>query len=669
MRRLTQDLLLGALLSALSLFVLRAWWLRTTETPHSPPEVDGIGVPRAAFPALTQSAVQVASYEIRATLDAKRHRVVARETIHFINRTPATLGELWFHLYLNAFKNDKTLFLRSPFGAGRSGDKAREYGYIDVKKLRIAGGDGTDLWAKRDRHSPGDPDDETDLRVPLENPLAAGAALTLEVEFEDQLPEIVERTGYSGSFHFLGQWFPKLARLESNGQFSHFAFHAQSEFYADFGDYDVTLDVPEAFRVGATGVQVAEKSGNGRQELRFRAENVHDFAWTAWDRFEVRRERIAGTDVTVLFPPHQEQNAEAELSSVRFALPHFNQLYGAYPYPTLTVVHPPEAAENAGGMEYPTLITSGGPWYSAFGGGHFIDVVTTHELGHQWFYGLVASNEHAFPFLDEGLNSYAEAEALEAHYGAGAVFQGFGLGVSSTALNRVISAARGADEPVAQGAADFASFRSLGALVYSRTASVLGTLSGVYGRARVNHAVGQYTRQFRYQHPTPSDFLSVMQAELDAEASTFLAAALFSRGTVDYLVREIANAPLNAPAGVFDGPSGRQERKPEEAHAVAQYKSRVVIYRHGSLELPVDIDLLFEDGSKQRRHWDGHGFTFNVDNTGPSRLASVEIDPEQRILLDDDRSNNWLSQTSAWAPRTFEHLLYGAQALLGALGP
>ncbi len=412
MRRVTQDLLIGAVFSAFSGLLLRALLLDTGALATSLPEPKA---PAPAWPASSESAERVASYEIEAKLDSERHRIAGRETIHFVNRSSAVLNELWFHLYLNAFKNDKTLFLRSPFGAGRSGDKAHEYGYVDVKKLTVVAGAGAgtgeDLWAKRDRHSPDDPDDETDLRVPLPSPLEPGQTLDLLLEFEDQLPELVERSGFVGSFHFMGQWFPKLARLLPGGGFAHFAFHAQSEFYADFGDYDVTLDVPSGFQVGATGSRVRESTAKGRTQLGYHAENVHDFAWTAWDRFETRSERIAGTQVTVLYPPHQSQNAEAELKSVRFALPHFNALYGAYPYPTLTVVHPPEAAANAGGMEYPTLITTGGPWYSTLGGAHFIDVVTTHELGHQWFYGLLASNEHTEPFLDEGFNSYAEAEA------------------------------------------------------------------------------------------------------------------------------------------------------------------------------------------------------------------------------------------------------------------
>ncbi len=670
MRRAARDVLIGALFTGLSGLALRALAGAKSVTPGSG------SAPRlateATFPALSVSADSIASYAIEAKLDTDAHRLTGHETIQFVNRSSAPLSELWFHLYLNAFKNDKTLFLRSPFGAGRSGDKAHQYGYVDVKKLSVTGdgdADGRDLWPNRDQHSPNDPEDETDLRLPLPNPLAPGATLSIELTFEDQLPEIVERTGYLGSFHFLGQWFPKLARLEPDGKFAHFSFHALSEFYADFGKYDVTLDVPEAFRVGASGKLAHESHAAGRKQLHFQVENVHDFAWTAWDKFETRSERIAGVDVSVLYPPHQEQNAQAELDSVRFALPHFNALYGAYPYPTLTLVHPPEGADNAGGMEYPTLITTGGPWYATIGGGHFIDIVTIHELGHQWFYGLVASNEHVSPFLDEGLNSYAEAEAMETRYGAGAVFDGFGLSVTSTALNRALSAARGADEPVGQGAADFASFRNLGALVYSRTAIVMATMGRVYGEAHLAHAVGTYTRRFRFRHPSPSDFLGVMQEELGAEAATALSSALFARGTVDYLVREVSNAPEPSAAGVFDGPSGREQKKPEPPHAPGQYASRVVVYRHGSLELPVDIELIFEDGSRERRHWDGHGFTHNVDHAGPSPIVAVNVDPEQRILLDDDLTNNWRSTTGTPAPRAFERALYAAQLLLGEVGP
>jgi hypothetical protein len=138
---------------------------------------------------------------------------------------------------------------------------------------------------------------------------------------------------------------------------------------------------------------------------------------------------------------------------------------------------------------------------------------------------------------------------------------------------------------------------------------------------------------------------------------------------VDYLVRDISNAPETAAAGVFDGPNGREQTKPEPPHPTTQYAGRVVVYRHGSLEFPVEIELICEDGSRTFQHWDGHGFTHNVDYVGPSKILAVIVDPEQRILLDDDLSNNWASTSGGSAPRSLERSLYVAQSLLGGVGP
>src|SRR6187431_1519672 len=178
MRRVTQDLLIGAVFSLLSAGLLQALFFSTGAKPAS---FAPASKPEFAWPALAESAPKVASYEIEAKLDTEHHRITGRETIHFVNRSTAVLNELWFHLYLNAFKNDKTLFLRSPFGAGRSGDKAHEYGYIDVKKLTVVAGNGQDLWSDADKHSPGDPDDQTDIRVPLPSDITPGQ--TVHVDF------------------------------------------------------------------------------------------------------------------------------------------------------------------------------------------------------------------------------------------------------------------------------------------------------------------------------------------------------------------------------------------------------------------------------------------------------------------------------------------------------
>ena len=152
-------------------------------TPHAAAPPPELGPSYDDDRRLAKTAEPVASYRWVARLDAQRHSVSGRGTITWVNRSETPANELYFHLYLNAFKNSRTLFLRSPFGAGRSGERATRYGFIDVKRMTApALGEG-DLWKHRARHSPDDPEDETDIRVPLPKPVAPGAVLELEVEF------------------------------------------------------------------------------------------------------------------------------------------------------------------------------------------------------------------------------------------------------------------------------------------------------------------------------------------------------------------------------------------------------------------------------------------------------------------------------------------------------
>jgi hypothetical protein len=606
---------------------------------------------------------RVASYTLVAKLDAVEHRVKASGTIELFNFTSVPLRELYLHLYMNAFKNDESLFLRSPFGAGRSGQHGSKWGYVDVKRL-YARELESDLWPARSGRSPGDPDDETDIRVALAAPLEPGKTLTLEIEFEVKLPEIVERTGYVRDYHFVAQWFPKLARLMPDGSFAHFAFHAQSEFAANFGSYDITLEVPEGEVVGATGQCEPASAPAGRRALRCRADDVHDFAWTSWRSFRERRERIGAVDVRVLTPPGHELNAELELDTVRYGLVHFGERFGAYPYPTLTVVHPPDAAGASGGMEYPTLITTGGPWYAPLTGARAVEAVTIHELGHQWFYGLFASDEHRFPFLDEGLNSYAEHSALSARYGVSSAFSGFGLTLQSEALSRTIAAARGADEPIAQGAADFFSFRSLGAIVYSRTATLFSTLERVYGKERLDLALADYAAAARFRHPEPKHLIDAVRGRLGEVAARNLERALFERAGVDYLVRDVQTAAADPRAGVFDEAAGRRTLPRSELRPPPRWAGHAIVLRHGALELPVQIELRFEDGRSERRDWDGSGTRYVVSYEGASRLVAVTVDPERRVLLDEDLTNNAAATVNRGAPRSLERLLYWIELLL-----
>ncbi|HZU84095.1 MAG TPA: M1 family metallopeptidase, partial [Polyangiaceae bacterium] len=478
---------------------------------------------------LAEHARDVVDYTLRASLDPVLHTVHGEGTIVWRNTSEQPVRELWVHLYLNAFKNERSAFLRERIG-GRGSRDPEDWGWIDVRELALRDADGppVDLRSAMETASPDD-GDETDARVRLPRAVAPGEAITLDVVFDDKLPSVVERTGYRGGFHMVGQWFPKVARLEPDGTWAHFAFHHLSEFYADFGTYDVTIDVPEGFVVGATGPAIESRVFDRRRVERHVQRDVHDFAWAAWDEFRTERRTIDGVDVEVLYPPGCAAMARRELDALRFALPYFSSRYGRYPYGLLTVVHPPEDAAEAGGMEYPTLITTGSPWWTP-PGVLAPEIVTVHELGHQWFYGLVATDERAWPMLDEGVNQFAEIDAMEKWRGPGSLVDLAGLRVSDAAVQAVAGNLAAHDEPVAQPADRFSSGAAYGRLVYARTASVLATLARVYGDEAVGRALGRYARRFRFEHPGPEQLASAFERELGAGAAQALRRALFEKG-------------------------------------------------------------------------------------------------------------------------------------------
>ncbi len=584
-------------------------------------------------------ADDIADYTLHASLDPAAHTVSGTGSIHWRNASRRPARELWLHLYLNAFKNDRSDFLRERVG-GRGSNPPETWGGIELRKLALRDREGgaTDLLRAIELHRAGE-EDTTDARVALPRDVAPGESIDLDVVFEDTLPAIVERTGYKEHFHMVGQWFPKLARLEPDGTWAHFPFHHLSEFYADFGTYDVTLDVPEAYTIGATGPAVEARVERGRRIERHVQGDVHDFAWTAWDRWRTARESIDGVDVTVLFPPGFESIADRELATIRFALPYDSARYGRYPYAVLTVVHPQDDASEAGGMEYPTLITSDGPWLTPK---EILipEIVTFHELGHQWFYGLVATNEAAWPFLDEGLNQFAEVDAMGRWRGEGSASDLLDLRISDAAIAAVGANPSVQDEPVAQPANAFSTGANYARLVYSRTAAVMETLARVYGGDAVRSALGLYARRFRFEHPGPEEFLGVFEEALGPRVASTLRAALFEKGWVDYAVD-----------GVEDG--------------------SVLVRRRGTLSFPVDVELVSNDGSTRRERWDGVDASKRIVWRGAGSLRAAVVDPDERVMIDANFENNHGSvrNASAGAPRALERMTYWMQLALGTVSP
>ncbi|HMM34206.1 MAG TPA: hypothetical protein PKA62_05660, partial [Thermoanaerobaculia bacterium] len=256
----------------------------------------------AGLPALAGARVPpVASYRIEATWDEERKVLAGRETITFVNRTGRPFDDVVLHLYLNGFRNTRsTLFRALPPPSGSDG-----FGYCELKRIAPSGGEDLTRRATFASGAAGNPDDRTLVRVPLPRPVAPGETLVLEVDFESRLPRGLLRTGWKDDFVLAGQWFPKLAKATEAGWRGR-PFHPFTEFFADFGDYDVTLLLPAEVkgRVAVTGRVVEESGGDaGRVRVRARAEDVHDFAFAFSPRFEVKTEKVASKALPSARPP------------------------------------------------------------------------------------------------------------------------------------------------------------------------------------------------------------------------------------------------------------------------------------------------------------------------------------------------------------------------------
>ena len=639
--------------------------------------------PACALPA-AELTRPIASYEISCSLDPEKKTVTGTEKITWLNATGKPARTLQFHLYLNAFRNTLSTFWRESHGAGRGGDPMPEsWGWVSISRMTY--GDGTDLLPALTYIAPddGNRDDRTVAEVVLPAPVAPGETATLSLDFTSQLPRVSRRTGYKGDFYLVAQWFPKLGVLEEGGWNCH-QFHATSEFFSDFGNYDVSISVPARFRgkLGATGLLAEEKQDSeGRFFYRFKQESVHDFTWTADPGYLVKEDffREAGLhDVAIrlLLQPEHASQADRYFRSVKAAISGYGRVLGAYPYDTLTVVDPPWGARAAGGMEYPTLITCGTNW-SAPRGVQSPEGVTIHEFGHQFFYGLLASNEFEEPWLDEGFNSYMTARVLAAAYGPNhPVLSVFGLrfplGIDMQHplddSRRYFSVAT-ADYHAVPPSWKFKTSGVYAAMSYSKTALVMATLERLLGTPAMDHALRLYADRWRFKHPKTRDFIAAVNDATGQDWSWFFARTFFSSGAVDYAVEEAESQKAKAPRGRFDGDGKLVPEPPEEIAKPKGWDSVVTVTRRGDVAMPVEIELRFEGTRPYRAKWDGEArWTRFTVSQGP-RLIEAIVDPDEKILLDTDRTNNgrrteadpraaarWTSRSVFWVQNLLDFL-------------
>ncbi len=600
-----------------------------------------------SFSALSKHIVD---YRIKAKLVPAEKAVIGEEVLTWLNDSNVPVTELHFHLYFNAFKNNRSTFNKAGGGFGQVfKPKSDDWGYIDVKKIRIK--DGIDLTLMIEFIQPDDnnTDDQTVMRVLLPEPVQPQETITLEIEFYSKLPGSIRRAGFYDDFFMVTQWFPKLGVL-GDGEWNCHQYHANSEFFADFGVFEVEMTVPNEYVLGATGVRKGEtENTDGTKTYTHYQEDVHDFAWTACPDFVEFREQYTlsdppvSTEMILLIHRTHLNLKERYLQSLKFGLEFYSQNYGAYPYETITLVDPPIKALGAGGMEYPTLFTTIGISFLPEGL-RLPEMVTIHEFGHGYWYGIVANNEFEEAWLDEGINTYSEIKAMDKYYGSDRSMIDLGfLKLSDALQNRIQVIASGRMDPIVTKSWEFYGGGSYGLNVYQKAAVTLLTLENYLGEDVMARVMKAFFERWKFRHPKTDDFIAVAEEESGQDLGWFFDQFLHSPDKLDYAIGALRSREIKEPEGIFNGElKTRSEEKDKSQEKT--YKNEVVIVRKGELIFPQEILIVFENGEEVRERWDGKDRWTRFTYYKPVELKSAQLDPEKKLLLDINHLNNSLTR-------------------------
>jgi aminopeptidase N len=498
------------------------------------------------------------------------------------------------------------------------------------------------------------------FEVRLPRPVLPGQEVEFRIKFHDAFPEVFARTGYKRDFFMGGQWFPKIgvwwkgASIPANANsalagspgWNCHQFHETTEFFSDFGSYDVKLTLPESYVVGASGMQVGSVShSDGTKTVAFHGDAIHDFAWSASPRFREVLSEFQGSagpvKIRLLIEPSHLDQADRYLYALRQSMQRFDQWYGPYPYPQITVIDPPHGAGRAGGMEYPTLITVGTFWWMPRGV-RVPEITIEHEFGHQYWYGMVANNEFEDAWLDEGINSYTEVKVMDSIYGPDtSALQLAGLTLGEAGLQRRSYLSEPDTDPITRPGWQFLDRNAYGAITYGKSATMLLTLEKLIGEDTMRQALRTYFARYRFTHPGPQDFLKTLEEVSGRDLHGYFEQAVYGTSLLDYEISELRS---DRPDWAHRQSSARQEQT-----ADVYYTTTVVVRRKGDFVYPVDVAVKFDNGQTTREHWDGRDRWVRYTYHLPAKAVSAEVDPNGEIWLDRDLFNNSRTAESSHA--------------------
>jgi hypothetical protein len=506
---------------------------------------------------------QDVKYTIHVSLDDVKHELSANDSITYTNNSPSELTFLYFHLWPNAYKDNTTALAKQLLEERHTYfyfNEEKANGYIDSLDFKVNG--KAVKWKL----------DSTNIdicKLYLNEPLKPGQTITITTPFLVKIPHSgISRIGHDGQAYQISQWFPKPAVYDSRG-WNQFPFLDQGEFYSEFGTFDVYITLPENYVVGATGDLVngeketawldkkAEETSKTKKfdkkdiafppsatynkTLHYHQQNVHDFAWFADKRYHVAKDvaelPYSGNKVTTwaMFTNSHADIWKDGAKYVKNAIYYYSKWVGEYPYKQATAVE--GALSAGGGMEYPnvTVISTSG---DAVG----LEMVIIHEVGHNWFYGMLGSNERLDPWMDEGVNSFYEYRYQQLIHPGTTTYLSMArnlvhLPSHPERYERImlydVAAHLNNDQPITLDAPSFSTI-NYGGILYEKTAAVFAFLKDYLGEQQFDAAMQEYFKQWHFKHPKLGDLRKIMEASTGKDLSWFFDDLMGTTKKVDY---------------------------------------------------------------------------------------------------------------------------------------
>lgn len=581
---------------------------------------------------------QRVEYEMDINFDVETHQFSGNQTLKYYNNSPDTLYEVFYHLYFNAFQPNSMMDVRNrslPDPSPKIADKimnldSSEIGYHEIISL-------TQNNKALKFHIEG-----TVLEVDLETPIPPNSSAIFRMEFTSQVPLQIRRSGRNseeGIDYSMSQWYPKMAEYDTRGW--HAIPYVAREFYAPWGDFNVSITIDKDYILGGTGIvknpeavgyRYAEKTSDASDDKltwEFEAKNVHDFVWAA-DRDYVHEIRESENGFKVHFLYQEQEDAKMWADAIDYtmkAFPYIQENFGEYPYPQFSVIQGGD-----GGMEYPmaTLITSGRSISSLVS-------VIIHELMHQWYYGILANNESYASWMDEGFTEYAEMYTKAFIYNSKGRDHEFFNPIASAYVSYVIWAKTGFEEPMNTHSDHFGTNNAYVISAYTKGKVTLQQLKYVIGKENVEKGLLKYYDEWKYKHPWPDDFFRVMEKQSGITLDWYHDYWVNTTHTIDYEIHSVTPGSKDSTKITLK----RLQRMPMPMDVWVTLKNgdRKLYYIPLGImrgEKPNDFDV--ERTTLPDWSWTHDEYTFDIDLPF-KKIKKIEIDASG-WMADIDRKNN-----------------------------